>query len=197
MEKIVDDCDKSIEPVDSTNDQLIYFIVNQKDAFFKSQQRDEQDLSLDEKLSIARNLLDSNRSLFLHHYGKYLDEKFLSHIESMPPEENQDQTGINVQISSLREKIKLKQSAVRNRRYNAAQKLLSEGSYFSNIEMQSRNPYLFEQMVMGILLYKCNLMYHVFCYCYRLVGTWTKTNERTYRIPVIVSTMATPIFPPI
>lgn len=127
------------------DDILVQYICHQKDAYFRHQQRDEEDLSSEEKQRIVGSLLHTNASVFLHRYGKFLDERFLQYIESQPEREHSDD--INVQIAGLREKNRLRDSAVKNRRYNAMQKMLTEGVYFSNTEMQSRNPYLFEQMV--------------------------------------------------
>lgn len=42
---------------------------------------------------------------------------------------------------------KLFQVKVRNRRFEALKKLVSEGSYFSEYEMKKRNPLLYEQLI--------------------------------------------------
>lgn len=132
---------------DSSSDiigRMIKLIASQKDAYFKSQQRDETDLNDDQKRTIVQNLFDTNKTIFLHHYGKYLDKDDLQNLESLWTDEKSD---LYIQIKDLKERCRHKQSAIKNRRYQALQKLLRDGSYFSNSEMQSRNPYLFEQMI--------------------------------------------------
>lgn len=134
-----------IEPTDCIS-ELISFITCQKDAFFKSQQRDEADLSTDEKTAIVRKLFETDPSLFLYRYGKYLNENQLNFTLECVTCTNKDD--IIMQIEQLKKKDRIKQSVVKNRRYNALQKMLQENSnYFSNSEMQTRNPYQFEQMV--------------------------------------------------
>ena len=127
--------------------ELISYITCQKDAFFKSQQRDEADLSNEEKAAIVGKLFDTDQSMFLSRYGKYLDESYLNFILDSVSDPKKDDH-IVMQIEALKEKDRDKKSRVKNRRYNALQKMLHDGSsYFSNSEMQSRDPYLFEQMV--------------------------------------------------
>lgn len=133
------------EPTDRIS-EIVSFITSQKDAFFKSQQRDEADLSNDEKTAIVRKLFESDLSLFLYRYGKYLNENQLNFTLDCVTGTNKDD--IIMQIEELKKKERMKQSTVKNRRYNALQKMLQEDStYFSNTEMQSRCPYQFEQMV--------------------------------------------------
>lgn len=126
--------------------EMISFITCQKDAFFKSQQRDEADLGTDEKTAIVRKLFETDLSLFLYRYGKYLNQDHLNcTLESLTGTNKDD---IISQIEELKKKDRVKQSTVKNRRFNALQKMLQEDSnYFSNSEMQTRNPYQFEQMV--------------------------------------------------
>lgn len=127
--------------------ELISYIICQKDAFFKSQQRDEADLSNEEKAAIVGKLFDTDQSMFLSRYGKYLDESYLNFILDNVSDPKKDDH-IVMQIEALKEKDRDKKSRVKNRRYNALQKMLHDGSsYFSNSEMQSRDPYLFEQMI--------------------------------------------------
>lgn len=121
--------------------KIIESIINERNAFFIHQQINDPDLSLNERRIIVENLLHSNKSLFLQRYGQYLDAKALTFFSNDNCEEVQIQLGI------LQAKIKSKNKLLRNRRFQALQDLLKEGTYFSNTEIQSRNPYLFEQMI--------------------------------------------------
>ncbi|CAI5450892.1 unnamed protein product [Caenorhabditis angaria] len=53
-------------------DSLISRIVATPDVFYKHLKFDEDELTNDEKVSILRNLIENNISLFLTRYGKYL-----------------------------------------------------------------------------------------------------------------------------
>jgi len=130
------------ESVDPLTNQIIERIVNEKRAFFKSQQKDENDLKSDEKRLIVTQLLNNNKEVFLQRYGNYLLEEDLKYFDRFS-----DNHIINTQLNALRNLLKKNKTIIKNRRFEALQTLISKGDYFSDSEMQSRNPFLFEEMV--------------------------------------------------
>ncbi|XP_002407564.3 coiled-coil domain-containing protein 97 [Ixodes scapularis] len=118
--------------------------VAASDGFFKHQQRNEPDLTYEEKRKIAEEILDSNTALFLQRFSRYLYREDASYFEPLR------RTNYEVDFY-LRELEKKRQRGLsvqtKNRRYEALQRLQSEGDYFSDKEVRRRNPLLFEQMV--------------------------------------------------
>ncbi|CAG5129744.1 unnamed protein product [Candidula unifasciata] len=122
--------------------QMIIKLVK-TDAHFRHQQRGEPDLTQEEKISIAEDILNKNPALFLERYSQYLNSEDIRYFE--------DQKG-NYLIDFYVEEISKRcadsrQNVVKNRRYQALQKLIDEGEYFSENEMKWREPLLYEQMV--------------------------------------------------
>ncbi|XP_064622827.1 coiled-coil domain-containing protein 97-like isoform X2 [Lineus longissimus] len=118
--------------------------VAKSDAHFKHQQRDEPDLTYEEKSNIARKLFDDKPDQFLARFGKQLvegDLQFFKHLES-------DYT-IQFYMTEVKRLLDNKRTAtnIKNRRYQAMLKMTSEGTYFSEEEMKERDPLLYEQMV--------------------------------------------------
>ena len=143
-------CDDGLGGVDSPQncDQngkhcLLERIAN-SDAHFKHQQRGDPDLSHDEKLKIATDLLEQSPSVFLSRFGKYLQSCDLAYFDSL----SRDYT-IDFYLKEIRKRIDYSKNhvVVRNRRYEAMKKLIEGGDYFSDNEMKSRDPRLYEQMV--------------------------------------------------
>lgn len=122
-------------------EDIIELISNKSEAFFKSQQKNDEDLSLEEKRTIVKDLMQSNRTIFLQRYGQYLNLEQLEYFQ------NDDCEDVRVQVNFLKENFKKNGIKIRNRRYQALQNMLKEGLYFSNSEMQTRNPFLFEEMI--------------------------------------------------
>lgn len=131
------------EPGDKNKD-LILDCVARSDGFFKSQQRGEKDLDFEEKRKIAEEILNKNVPLFLKRYGKFLHIDTLSYFEPY-----KDDYEVNFYLMEVERILKKNGRCiqVKNRRYEALQRLIKEGSYFSDCEMKERNPLLFEQMI--------------------------------------------------
>ena len=123
---------------------MIDKICNNKNAFFKSQQKDEKDLNIDEKRIIVENLFRDKKELFLQRYGSFLTSEELNYFDDL-----EDNLNIRTVVNSLRDNMVRNSSrcVVKNRRYQTLQKLIQSGHYFSDCQMQARNPLLFEQMV--------------------------------------------------
>lgn len=118
--------------------------ISKSDAHFKHQQRGELDLTEKEKYDIASDLLDKNAPTFLLRYGTYLSLKDLDYFKDRTNEYE-----IDFYVKKLqKEKSKsFSVNRVKNRRYEAMKKLVTEGEYFSYDEMKYRDPLLYEQLV--------------------------------------------------
>jgi hypothetical protein len=136
--------DKVIESECLSNNKMIDRIVNQKNAYFVSQQKDEMDLTLDQKRLIVEQLFNNNLEVFLQRYGTYLLEEDFKYFDKFS-----DNYVINCHLINLRKILdkNKRKIIIKNRRFEALQRLDSNGDYFSDHEMQTRNPFLFEQMV--------------------------------------------------
>ena len=131
------------EVVEGTQrDQILDCVATNNSAYFKSQQRGEADLSLEEKKAIAASILDSKPSKFLERYGKFLKRQHLSYFDQFC-----DDYEVSFYRQHLEKSIKQKASVVKNRRYQAMNELIARGEYFSMNEMKNRNPLLFEHLV--------------------------------------------------
>ena len=118
--------------------------IARSEAHFKHQQRGEPDLKEDEKLDIAAKVLDSNPVTFLLRFGNHLAEEDLHFFTNL-----QGSYEVDFYIKEIRRQLDVRKNKqkIRNRRYEAMQKLMVEGSYFSDTEMKGRDPLLYEQMI--------------------------------------------------
>ncbi len=131
------------DTVDIVRDTLLDRVAK-SDGHFKHQQRDEPDLTFDEKRAIAADLLSNKPSVFLNRFSKYLTVEDIPYFTSMRDDYIIDfyMKEIEKQCDDLKSKTK-----VRNRRYEAMKQMLEKGNYFSDEEMKARDPLLYEQMV--------------------------------------------------
>lgn len=118
--------------------------VAKSDGFFKSQQVGEPDLTFAEKREIASSLLVKSLPLFLERYWKFMKIEDVPYFDAY--RSNYD---VNFYVNEI---IKLnntrtKKVRVKNRRYEALQRMVDEGSYFSDAEMKKRNPFMYDQMI--------------------------------------------------
>lgn len=125
-------------------EELLSHVAKSK-ATFISQQKDDPDLSLEEKLTIARDILKKNHCSFLSKFGHYLKEEHLKYFEKDKDEDYE----IAHHINRLRRYFNnsTRQTDIRNRRYQALKTLIDEGEYFSETEMMKRNPLLYEHLI--------------------------------------------------
>ena len=130
------------EKIDSRT--LMLNRIARSEAHFKHQQRGEPDLKEDEKLDIAAKVLDSNPVTFLLRFGNHLAEEDLHFFTTL-----QGSYEVDFYIKEIRRQLDVRKNKqkIRNRRYEAMQKLMVEGSYFSDTEMKGRDPLLYEQMI--------------------------------------------------
>ncbi|CAF1036575.1 unnamed protein product [Didymodactylos carnosus] len=115
-------------------------------AVIKSQQRNEPDLTLDEKYSLLNELYLSSPSKFLYRYGLYLNAEDLKSNFNETIVSASDES-IQVYIQELLSTINKRKKVAANRRYVYMQQLLKQGVYFSDEEMKTREPLLFEQLI--------------------------------------------------
>lgn len=123
---------------------MINCVANSK-AIFKSQQKDDPDLSIDEKAKIAGDLFRKNHTMFLSRFGRFLREEHLRYFSDI---QNQDYE-VMFHVNRLRRyhNQSQRQIDVKNRRYQALKSLVDKGDYFSETEMMRRNPLLYEHLV--------------------------------------------------
>lgn len=127
---------------DSLEEELLTHVANSK-AIFKSQQKEEPELTFEEKRAIAGKLLGKSRCLFLSKFGHHLKEE---HLEYFSKSEDYETA---YHVNRLRRYFNnfTRRIDVRNRRYEALKALIQEGEYFSECEMMKRNPLLYEHLV--------------------------------------------------
>ncbi|CAF1168239.1 unnamed protein product [Rotaria sordida] len=100
-----------------------------------SQQRNEPDLTYEQKHEILNNLYKTNPINFIYRFGSLLtDDELKQNFDS-----NDDY------IRQILNSNRHKRSA--NRRYTYMQQLIADGSYFSDEAMKERSPLLYEQMI--------------------------------------------------
>lgn len=121
-------------------------ICTENKAFFKHLQIDDPALSYDERKQIASEILASSHSKFLHRFGMNLQIEHLQYFESQLCGET-DTEEIQSLIKHITWNLNHHGTIVRNRRYAALLKLIKDKNYFSESEMKSRDPLLFEQLI--------------------------------------------------
>ncbi|XP_065209394.1 coiled-coil domain-containing protein 97 [Planococcus citri] len=134
---------------DEIRNQMLDYLANKTNVHFKSQQIGEPDLSFSEKRSIAENVLNQSHSTFLSRFGDNLLMEHLSCFNDPGDESYEVQYYLN-KLKSCKCKP-LSEVQIKNRRFEAMKRLMSEGEYFSVGEMRKRNPLLFDQLLGGFL----------------------------------------------
>ncbi|XP_069765254.1 coiled-coil domain-containing protein 97 [Narcine bancroftii] len=131
------------EAMDASLNSMFHAICCSK-AVIKSQQKDEPDLRHDQKLSIVKELFYCKPVVFLERFHKIIKEEHLicfSHLAG------------NYEVAFYCNEVRkssMKKSArtnVRNKRYAALQQLIKDGEYFSDEQMRTRDPLLYEQYI--------------------------------------------------
>jgi len=128
-------------------DNLLEFLSKKPDdeLRLKNQERGEPDLTSDEKLGILREHLNTNPGNFLSRFGHHLNYSHLDTFHFMR-KKNYD---VNFYLTQLEKQLSpdVKKIQAKNRRYEALQKLVDTSDYFTEEEMQRRDPILFEQLI--------------------------------------------------
>uniref|UniRef100_A0A5S6PZY2 CCD97-like C-terminal domain-containing protein n=1 Tax=Trichuris muris TaxID=70415 RepID=A0A5S6PZY2_TRIMR len=136
------------DPEEVTNrekilDAMLHRIAVTPGTYLKSQQRGEPDLTMEERVLILRNLYDDRPCAFLSRYEQMLTEKdvvLFAHVRGM------------YEADFFLKRIEMKKNRlsnveIKNRRYTKLRQLINEGEYFSDCEMQRREPFLYDQMI--------------------------------------------------
>lgn len=141
--------DNCIPPMDtddqtSLKNEILDYVANSK-AIFKSQQKDDPELTFNEKRSIVLNVLEKNYCLFLSKFGKFLKKEHLSYFDKVKDEDYE----IAYHINRLQRYYNnsSRHIDVKNRRYQALKSMIEKGEYFSETEMMKRNPLLYEHLI--------------------------------------------------
>lgn len=128
---------------ESVENEILDCVANSS-AIFKSQQKGEPELSLDEKRTIARELLAKSHSLFLAKFGEYMKKEHLDYFRC-------DEEDYEIRYHTKRLKRYFdnttRQIDIKNRRYQALKMLVEKGEYFSETEMMKRNPLLYDHLI--------------------------------------------------
>ena len=113
------------------------------DAIIKNQQRDEPDLTNNEKFEFLQELLSKSPAKFLMKYGGLLLEHHLSYFQKINDFE------VMYRLRELQRHTSQKSREVvrRNRRFECLKELMDEGVYFCEKEMRQRDPLLYEHYI--------------------------------------------------
>lgn len=115
----------------------------QSTAHFAHRQRDAPDLTLQEKVEIASEILDKNPAVFLSRFGVFLQSSDLRYFQDI----DKDNYEVQFHLRNIQHRCSHLAVIVKNRRFAAMQELDTGGEYFSEDEMKRREPLLYEQMV--------------------------------------------------
>lgn len=129
----------SIEPLPA---QMFARIIA-ADVIIKSQQRDEPDLTDNEKFCYLQEMLDRSPGKFLMKYGGLLLEHHLAYFKKYNDYE------ITFRLRELHKNLSnsSRELVRRNRRYECLKNLMDEGVYFGEKEMRQREPLLYEYYI--------------------------------------------------
>ena len=149
MEICTDKTSKAMEKEPSDEDNIVQDIIKTvscSQGFFRHQQKDEPDLTLEEKSKIASDLISSKPGLFLSRYGKFLTENHLEYFESLKTANYECEFYLK---QARQDQCRfINQNKVKNRRYAALRNMLeTNDEYFSSEAMKARYPLLHEQLV--------------------------------------------------
>lgn len=152
--------------LEEMKEALLTHICTENKAFFKHLQIDDPALSYDERKQIASEILASSHSKFLRRFGMNLKANHLKYFESQLCGET-DTEEIQSLIKHISWSLEHQGTVsfsifmttdnnymflmyfkiIRNRRYAALLKLIKDKNYFSESEMKSRDPLLYEQLI--------------------------------------------------
>lgn len=136
-----------VDKEDELRAKIIQNICNGDRVFFKSQQIDDPDLTMEEKEAIVKELFGKKDSLFLARFGNHIDIENLVYFEQKQYSGDEEYI-VKQHLERLRRWHKNKGVEIRNRRYAAMQKMIAENSaYFTETEMMNREPLLYDQLV--------------------------------------------------
>jgi len=127
-------------------DNLLDFLSKKPESELRlhlNQQRGDPELTSEEKLQRLRSKLGENPGSFLHQFGKYLEASHLECFKSI----RDDNYEVDFHLKQMEISTGARSIQIKNRRYEALQKLVDTSDYFTEEEMQRRNPILYNQLV--------------------------------------------------
>ncbi|KAK7027372.1 Coiled-coil domain-containing protein 97 [Halocaridina rubra] len=144
----VDSCVSAQSPVTENIDELplrdrIIHHIASSSAILKSQQRYEPDPTFEERKTIAGELLDKP-GIFLYRFGKLLQRE---HFQYFMKYEGDPEVDHYITESLKHMNKHTARVRIQNRRYAAMQELRRSSEYFSEKEMERRNPLLYDQLI--------------------------------------------------
>jgi len=115
-------------------------------GFFRHQQIGDPDLTKQDKISIVTDLLENKPSTFLQRFGQFLSEDHLTFFEDMSDQNYE--VGFYLKEARQKQCKYVQEHRVKNRRFQAMQKMISAGDeHFSEESMRQRNPLLYGQLI--------------------------------------------------
>ncbi|XP_033115785.1 coiled-coil domain-containing protein 97-like isoform X3 [Anneissia japonica] len=117
--------------------------IANSNARISSQQKDEIDLTLEQKVVILRELFEKKPAVFAERFHMYLAEEDLIAFE------NNKLYEVDFYLKEARKRLASNNSdvVVKNRRYEALRKLEREGVYFGDEAMNERAPYMYNYYI--------------------------------------------------
>nr|XP_060639565.1 coiled-coil domain-containing protein 97 [Anolis sagrei ordinatus] len=134
---------KSVEDEDPALLAMFRTVANSRLAV-RSQQKDEPDFTPSQKLAILQELYHAKPLVFLERFRTALREEHLPCFLHLSGSYEADFYCAEVRRAGLG---KTRRTRVRNKRYAALQQLIKGGEYFSDEQMRSRDPLLYEQYI--------------------------------------------------
>lgn len=125
---------------------LLSHICTENKAFFKSQQINDPELNYDERKEIAMEILHKSHSKFLQRFGMSLKQEHLKYFESQSYN-SIEQGEVEDSLKHISYNLNHHGSIIRNRRYASLVRLIKDKKYFSEGEMMSRDPLLYDQLI--------------------------------------------------
>ncbi|CAG9532074.1 unnamed protein product [Cercopithifilaria johnstoni] len=129
-----------------SSNKMIDRIISHDGVFYRSEQRDTPDLTIQEKRELLENLFMKNSHVFMGRYHRYLTVEDCDCFD-------QNDYEIQCYIKSVIERCKdmdakkRKNVRLRNQRYAELLRLKRETDYFSDKKMREREPLLFDKMI--------------------------------------------------
>ena len=133
--------------LEDMKEMLLEHICTENKAFFKHLQIDDPPLSYNERNQIASELLQNSHFNFLQRFGMNMKLDHLKFFECQLSNDEPDQEEIKDLLKHITWNLNHHGTIIRNRRYAALVKLIKDKNYFSEGEMMSRDPLLFDQLI--------------------------------------------------
>lgn len=126
---------------------IIDYLVRCAKISFKNAHVDEKEVRTSDKVQLACALFNKSPTEFLTQFGKHLAPNHIEYFENIKSlQRSRSYRECVAHLKSYHSEDN-KRKRIRNRRYRALQKLQTDTDYFSDKQMMSRNPLLYEQLI--------------------------------------------------